>query len=295
MPMKGRFLSIVVLLLVVSVAAAAFVYVLNYAFFRSYGLPLMGKRIGLIEIEGTILSAEPVVGEIKDFRTDDSIEAIVLRVDSPGGGVAASQEIYQELVRAREDGKLVVASMGGVAASGGYYVASGADLIVANEGTITGSIGVIATFPSLGGLFEKVGVDYEVVKSGEYKDMGSFARKLTEAERRLLQETMDDVLDQFIEVVVGNRPLEREEVEALADGRILSGRQALALGLVDELGGLERAIEVAAERVGITGRPRVVRPVRRRPFSLRDFVGVAARDLGVRPGFGPELQYLMCW
>jgi protease-4 len=177
----------------------------------------------------------------------------------------------------------VVASLGGVAASGGYYVAAAADRIIANPGTITGSIGVIMQIPSLGGLLEKVGIRATVIKAGQYKDLASITRDLSDPERRILQEVMDDIHSQFIEAVATGRRMDRARVEPLADGRIFSGRQALALGLVDELGDLADAVDQAAKLVGIPGRPRVIQE-RRSRFSLWD---LAREQLGLAlPGAG---------
>jgi protease-4 len=186
--------------------------------------------------------------------------------------VVASQEIYSRLLDLKESGTPIVVSMGSVAASGGYYVACPADSIIANPGTITGSIGVLMSFTNLEGLFEKIGMDFEVVKSGEFKDVGSWSREMTPEERALLQTTVDDIYSQFVEVVAANRSMERPAVEALADGRIFSGRQALEAGLVDGLGTLDSAIAVAGRMAGIPGKPRVQEPVRYKRLTLFDLL-----------------------
>jgi protease-4 len=194
--------------------------------------------------------------------------------------VAAAQEIYDELNRVRRQGKPIVASMGGVAASGGYYVACGADSIVANPGTLTGSIGVIMRLPNAEELLKKIGLRYEVIKTGQYKDTGSISRPMTDAERELLQEMLDDVHDQFISVVSEQRNIDKEIVSGFADGRVMSGRQALEMGLIDRLGGRRDAVLLAAELAGIDGTPVVVRP-RRKAISLwdilEDLAGMASR------------------
>jgi len=226
-----------------------------------------GKGVGLIEIEGTIVNPVPIVEEIDRFAKDDDVAAIVVRIESPGGIVAAAQEIYSELRKASQAGKPVVASMGGVAASGGYYVACGADSIVANPGTLTGSIGVIMSFANTEELLRKIGVGFEVIKTGEYKDLGSMTRPLTPAERKLVGDLLDDVYDQFLEVISTQRGIDLEEVRKFADGRLLTGRQAYELGLVDRLGDFRDAINLAGELAGIKGEPVIIKP-RKKVISL---------------------------
>lgn len=226
---------------------------------RAGGLSL-GKKIGLVEVTGTIIEPTEYVNQIVKFGEDSSIRALLVRVESPGGGVAASQEIYEALRDVRDSGTPVVVSMGGIAASGGYYVACGADSIVANPGTLTGSIGVIMNFPMARELMRKIGMEWEVLKTGEFKDIGSFARPMTDRERELLDGILADVYDQFVTVVSLERGIEREEVEKIADGSIFTGRQALELGLVDRIGGLRDALDMAAEMGGISGKPTVVKP-----------------------------------
>jgi protease-4 len=217
----------------------------------------LGEKVALVRIEGPILDAKNTVEELKGHVKDPSIKAIVLRVDSPGGAVAPSQEIFNEVRRAT-DTKKVVASMGSVAASGGYYVSIAADRILANPGTITGSIGVIMEIPNVEGLMKKIGIETRVIKSGKLKDMGSVFREMEEEERLMLQDVIDDVYEQFVLDVAETRDMPVEEVRKLSDGRIFTGRQAVELGLVDELGSLEDAIKVSAELSGIEGEPDVV-------------------------------------
>jgi protease-4 len=237
----------------------------------------LGDRVGVVEVNGVISDSKEVIGWIKSFVDDEGVKAIVLRIDSPGGGVGASQEIYREVAKAKGV-KPVVASFGGVAASGGYYVACGADKIMANPGTITGSIGVVMQFANLEELFKKIGYKGYVVKSGAYKDVGSPFREMTPEETELLQGVIDTVHQQFIRAVAEGRKLPMEKVAAIADGRIFSGEQARALGLVDELGNLEDTIDMAAKMAGIKGRPVVVYPRRRKP-SVLDYLteGIAQR------------------
>jgi protease-4 len=225
-----------------------------------------GDKIALVKLEGLLVNSEPVVEELNDYADDSSIKAIVLRIDSPGGGVVVSQEIYNAVKNARKEGKKVVASLGTVAASGGYYVAAAADRIVANPGTLTGSIGVKMEFANIEKLLEKIGVKGVVVKAGEYKDVGSPFRDMSEPEKKILQDVIDDVHNQFIKAVADGRKMQEAEVRAIADGRIFTGRQALDLKLVDQLGDLADSIKVAGELVGIRGKPRVIEKRKMIPF-----------------------------
>ncbi len=256
---------------------------------------LGGKRVAVIRIEGVITDSRETIEELRRFRDNPSIKAVVLRIDSPGGGVVPSQEIHTEVLKARKDGRLkVVASMGNLAASGGYYIAAATDKIVANPGTLTGSIGVIMELANVQGLLEKVGVQSVVIKSGRYKDLASPFRAMSKEDRALLQSVLDDVHDQFIQAVAAGRALKVEEVRPLADGRIFTGRQARTAKLVDELGDLQDAIKLAARLVGIEGEPRVVEP--RKRFSLRDLLenSFLGRVATVMPS-GINLKYLLAF
>lgn len=217
----------------------------------------LGDKLALVRIEGPIIDSKNAVDEIKEYAKDPAIKAIVLRVDSPGGAVAPSQEIYEEVKKALAKKKVVV-SMGSLAASGGYYISSPASRIVANPGTLTGSIGVIMEIPNIEGLMSKVGVKTEVIKSGRHKDLASVFRGVGKEERDILQGVLDDVHEQFIKSVSEGRKMPLEDVRKLADGRIFTGKQAMAAGLVDELGNLEDAIKTAGKLVGIKGEPEVV-------------------------------------
>jgi protease-4 len=253
----------------------------------------LGGRVGVVEVKGVISESDDVVEALEGFERSPAVKAVVVRVESPGGGVAPAQEIYDAILRLRET-KPVVASLGGVAASGGYYVASACHAIVANPGTITGSIGVIMELGNVQGLLQKIGVQAEVLKAGEYKDMGSPVRPLTASERRLFQQMIDSVHVQFVEAVASGRNMEEAKVRALADGRIFSGEQARALGLVDALGGLQKAIAIAAERGGIVGEPHVSRAdVGREPWWWRLLFGsfAPAGWLPVRSALGLQLLY----
>ncbi|OGW06786.1 MAG: hypothetical protein A2889_03250 [Nitrospinae bacterium RIFCSPLOWO2_01_FULL_39_10] len=227
-------------------------------------------KLALVRIEGVITESEDIVRQIKKYREDSSIKGIVLRIDSPGGAVGPSQEIYKEVLKTTE-GKKVVASMGGLAASGGYYIASAANRIFANPGTITGSIGVIMAFSNFEELMKKLGLKTTVIKSGKFKDVGSPVRELTEEERKILQSVSDDIHGQFIEAVAKGRNLKIESVKELADGRIFSGRQAMESGLIDELGTLEDAISYATKLAGIKEKAKIVQERKEKNLLLRLF------------------------
>ena len=211
-----------------------------------------GPKVGIVEVSGMISDATEILEDLKKMRQDDAIRAVVLRIDSPGGAVAPSQEIFRA-VRQTTETKTVVASMGAVAASGGYYAAAAADGIVANPGTITGSIGVIMGFANFSELLEKIGLTPVVIKSGDFKDLGSPMREMRPAERDVLQRLSDGIHRQFIRDVALGREMDPQRVTALADGRIYTGEEAEALGLVDRLGNLEDAIAWAGELGGIQG------------------------------------------
>ncbi len=223
--------------------------------------------IALIELNEPIVSSERVVQQLKKYRENIGIRAIVLRIDSPGGGVAASQEIYEEVKKTREYGKPVVVSMGAVAASGGYYVAMGASRVVANPGTITGSIGVISQFVHVNEMLEKIGVTSTTIKSGALKDAGSPFRASNETDKRSFQEMIDDVYDQFVSTVAEERKMEKSAVKKYADGRVFTGRKAYEFGLVDTLGTYQDAITIAAGLAQIYGTPRVIKERKKERLS----------------------------
>jgi protease-4 len=236
------------------------------------GLLLAGKDgVAIVRIEGPILDSYQTVEELKTFAEDPLVKAIVVRIDSPGGGVAPSQEIYNAVKRVRkEKNKTVIASMGTVAASGGYYIAVATDRILANPGTLTGSIGVIMQLANFQDLLEKIGVKNVVIKSGKFKDIGSPFRPMQDEDRKLLQSVMDDVHRQFIDAVAEGRSLDLAEVEQLADGRVFTGQQAKSILLVDDIGDLHDAIKLAGELGGIEGEPRVMETSK--PFSFRNLL-----------------------
>lgn len=252
-----------------------------------------GDRVAIVEVFGTITSPYDVIRQLKKYGEDGSIPSIVLHINSPGGGVAASQEIYEEINKLREKGVKVVASMSAVAASGAYYVACAADTIVANPGTLTGSIGVIFEWPILSELMRKLGVKLEVIKSGDMKDVGSIGRPITHREREMLQGVIDDTYNQFVEVVSRERSLPIEDVIELADGRIFTGNQARDLSLVDVIGNFEDAIQIAAEMGGIEGKPKTIKErVRRVSWwellteRMGELAGVLEEDKNM-----PKLEY----
>jgi len=251
-----------------------------------------GEKVGVLEIRGEIFNSRSFVKDLERFISIPAVKALVIRIDSPGGAVAASQELYAELKKAREELPVVV-SMGNVAASGGYYAAIAADTIFANPGTTTGSIGVIAGITLFHRLTDKIGLDFEVLKSGDFKDTGNPFREMTEAERGYLQGWINDVYEQFIEAVAEERGLTLEEVKKVADGRVFTGRQAKELGLVDLLGDLQDAIALAGELGGIRGKPDILEKKKRKltlfDILFGDFEEVVHRFSGNKV----EVKYLM--
>jgi len=219
----------------------------------------LNNKVGVVKIEGFIGDAHDVVEQLNQFAKDDNVKAIILRIDSPGGGVAPSQEIHSAIVDVKKK-KKVVASMGAIAASGGYMIACAADKIVANPGTVTGSISAIMHFANAEELLKKVGLKSSVVKSGKFKDIGSPVREMTSEEKELLQELVDDIYDQFLDMVAQSRNIPKKNLENIADGRVFTGRQAFKLGLVDYLGDMGYAVTLAGEMSGIKGKPEVLYP-----------------------------------
>ncbi len=239
---------------------------------RGVDFKLKQKGVAVVYIYGPISVAQQetpmpfwgfgsdrIVTRLKKIRRDPNVKAVVLRINSPGGSVGAVQEIYQEVEKLKGQGKKVVVSMGDVAASGGYYVACIADKIMANPGTITGSIGVIAQLGNVEELFKKIGVKIEVIKSGKHKDIGSASRPMTHQERKILQDLINNAYEQFLEAIVNGRNMPYEEVKKLADGTIYTGQQAKENGLIDELGNLEEAINLAGKLAGIKGEPNIIK------------------------------------
>lgn len=251
-----------------------------------------GEKVGVIEIAGVLADSRPILEQIKAFREADAVKAIVVRIDSPGGSVGPAQEIYRE-IRKTIEYKKVIASMGAVAASGGYYVAAAADGIVANPGTITGSIGVIMGYTNFEEVMRKIGLTAVIIKSGEYKDVGSPTRPMTDGERKLLTDMTRQIHQQFITAIAEGRGLQRHDVEAVADGRIITGEAAQALGLVDRLGNYEDAVQWAAELAGLSGEIETVFPEKEKLPLLRYLMESAIQLIfkgGTRATLAPEMR-----
>ncbi|MFA5179827.1 MAG: signal peptide peptidase SppA [Syntrophales bacterium] len=218
---------------------------------------LASEKVGVVTVAGVITDALETVQQLEDLGKDDSVRAVVVRIDTPGGAVAPSQEIYGA-VRELKKKKKVVASIGSIGASGGYLIACAADRTVANPGSITGSISTVMHLLNAEGLLSKIGLKPSVIKSGKYKDIGSPSREITAEEKALLQSVIDDMNDHFIDTIAADRKMPREKVKAIADGRIFSGRQAMQAGLVDELGDMNHAIVLAGSMSGMKGRPEAI-------------------------------------
>jgi len=245
---------------------------------------LSGNQVAVLDLEGIILDSRDFVEQLESYGGAGGVRAVVLRVNSPGGGVAAAQEMFEAVRRFRADTKKkVVVSIASVGASGGYYVACGADRIFANAGSITGSIGVIAEWVNYGELLKWAKLQDVVFKSGEFKDSGSPSRPLTEAERKYFQNLIDGMFHQFVQAVASSRKMDEGAVRELADGRVHTGAEAHSVGLVDELGTLQDAIEAAGKLAGIAGKPKVITPPKKR-FSILDILlGDARSALSLNP------------
>jgi len=249
------------------------------------------EGVGIIELKGLIVTSEQVLKNLTSFRNNPNVKSIILRIESPGGSVGASQEIFEDVKRTNKV-KPVVASMGSMGASGGYYAALGAEKIIANPGTMTGSIGVIVKFPNLEGLFEKIGYKSVVVKSGAMKDVGASNRPLSSEERALIQGLIDNVFNQFVKAVAENRVMPEKTVKELADGRIFTGEQAFEAGLIDGLGNFTDAVAMAAELGGLDPeQPELIYPSEERRFSLLNLL-TSSNDQSFLEGFIPEYPVL---
>jgi protease-4 len=225
-----------------------------------------GDKIAVVEVNGVIIESERTVEQIKKYREDKSIKAIIVRVDSPGGGVAASQEIYDEIKKTRDSGKIIVVSMGSIAASGGYYISCGSSLIVANPGTLTGSIGVIGSFLNWKDLADKIGIKENVIKSGELKDAGNPFRNMNAKDSAYFQDVVNNSFQQFLDVVSRERKIGKDKLIEYANGRVFTGLQAKEYGLIDSLGSFQDAVRITGRMAGIEGEPKVVKE--RKRFSL---------------------------
>ncbi|MBN1384223.1 MAG: signal peptide peptidase SppA [Elusimicrobia bacterium] len=227
------------------------------------------NKIAVVHIYGPIRTSmsssdlfsrdsDKIVKRLKNLNEKASVKAVILRINSPGGTVASVQEIYSEVLKLRKNGKFVVASLSDIAASGGYYIAAAADKIVANPGTLTGSIGVILELGNFSELMKKIGVKIETIKSGKHKDIGNFSRDMTPEERNLLQELINDAYEQFLSAVITGRKLEEDKARKLADGRIFTGMQAKKAGLIDTLGGFDKAVEEAKKLANLKGDVKII-------------------------------------
>jgi protease-4 len=226
------------------------------------------EKLAIVRIEGVIAQSEDIIRQLKKHEDDDLVKGILLKLNTPGGGVGASQEIYSEVKRISKS-KKIIASIEGIAASGGYYIACAANKIVANPGSITGSIGVIMAFSNLEKLFSKIGLETVVIKSGKHKDIGLPSRTITVEERAILQEVSDDIHSQFIEAVSIERNLDFEKVKSYSDGRIFSGKKAKDLGLVDMLGSQEDALRELKKMVAIKGKVKLVEDKKEKNFLMK--------------------------
>jgi protease-4 len=251
-------------------------------------------EIALVHVNGMLMDSRDIVRQLSDYRHNPQVRGIILRIDSPGGAVAPAQEIYSEIMKLRADNKTVYASMGTVAASGGYYIACAADYVLANPGTLTGSISAVMAFNNIEELTKKVGVKPNIIKSGKFKDVGSPLRAMTPEEQNLLQVVVDDVHEQFVQAISTGRDLPLAEVHKIADGRIMTGQQALKLKLIDEVGGLEKTIELLAKKLEVIGRPKVIEQKEKTPFL--DWLMQGSLSSGIAqtlmPSPHPRLQYV---
>lgn len=261
-------------------AVFSLVYLTLRANNNEAGFGGFGDRIGVVDLEGVILSPQPVVGELKKFADDSSIKAIILHVNSPGGGVAASEEIYREVKRIREEKKKnVVVSIESVGASGAYYIASASNKIYADQGSIVGSIGVIAQWVNYGDLLKWAKLKDVVIKTGEFKDTGNPSRDLTPAEQAYMQSLIDNMFGQFVHAVSDGRGIKVDDVKAIANGKVWTGEQALSMKLIDNVGDFEAAVKDTAKSVGISGEPTLIHPEKDRRTLLDLLLGDVSKYL----------------
>lgn len=249
-------------------------------------------NIGIVEVSGIILSSKKIIQQIQDFRDDKQIKAIILRIESPGGGIGPSQEIYREIVKTRTV-KKVIASMGAVAASGGYYVASATDGIIASPGTLTGSIGVIMEYANLMEIAKKIGISPVVIKSGQFKDMGSPLRELKPSEEKIFQELVDELHFQFVSDAARARKMPVKTMAALADGRVYTGQTALSLKLIDKLGNLDDAVVWAGEMARIKGELKPVYPREDRITFIKRLTDTLFKDINLSSAVSNNLRHII--
>ncbi len=261
-------------------AVFTLVYLTLHAGGGDAGLGGFGDRIGVVDLDGVILSPQPVVGQLKKFADDSSIKAIIIHVNSPGGGVAASEEIYREVKRIRsEKKKRIVVSIETVGASGAFYVAAASDKIFADKGSIVGSIGVIAQWVNYGDLLKWAKLKDVVIKTGEFKDTGNPTRDLTPNEQAYMQALIDNMFGQFVQAVSEGRGMKFEDVKSIANGKVWTGEQAMSMKLIDGVGDFEAAVDDTAKSVGIKGEPTLVRPDRDRKTLMDLLLGDVSQFL----------------
>jgi protease IV len=242
-----------------------------------------GDKIGVVDLDGVILDPKTVVGQLKKFGDDDSIKAIIIHVNSPGGGVAASEEIYREVKRLRDEKKKkIVASIETVGASGAYYVSSATNKIFADNGSVVGSIGVIAEWVNYGDLMRWIKLKPEILKVGEFKDTGDPTREMTPAERQYMQSLIDNMYAQFVQAVADGRHAKVDDIKSIADGRVWTGQEALSMHLIDQIGDFQEAVNDTAKSVNIKGEPTLVRPERNRQSVLDLLFGDVSQYLPTR-------------
>jgi len=269
-------------------AVFSLVYLTLHVGGNEAGFGGFGDRIGVVDLDGVILSPQPVVGQLKKFADDSSIKAIILHVNSPGGGVAASEEIYREVKRIREEKKKrIVVSIETVGASGAYYVASASNKIYADQGSIEGSIGVIMQSVNYGELLKWAKLKDVVLKTGEFKDTGNPARDLTPAEQAYLQSLLENMFGQFVQAVADGRGMKFDDVKAIADGKVWTGKEALSMKLIDDTGDFEAVVKDTAKSVGISGEPTLVHPEKDRRTMLDLMTGDLSQYL---PDAGKMLE-----
>lgn len=250
-------------------AVFTLVYLTLHAGGEQGSLTRFGDRIGVVELEGVILDPKTVVGQLKKFGEDDSIKAIIIHVNSPGGGVAASEEIYRAVKRIRDDKKKrIVASIETVGASGAYYVSAATNKIYADNGSVVGSIGVIAEWVNYGDLMRWAKLKPEILKVGEFKDTGDPTREMTPAERQYMQSLIDNMYGQFVKAVAEGRHAKVDDIKSIADGRVWTGEEALSMHLIDQVADFQTAVDDTAKSVGIKGEPTLVHPERNRESLL---------------------------
>ncbi|OGR22438.1 MAG: signal peptidase [Desulfobacterales bacterium RIFOXYA12_FULL_46_15] len=277
------------------VTIMAFVFsgtkIINASFQDGHGVS--EGNIGIVEINGMILSSKEIIKDIDAFRNNTDIKAIILRIESPGGGIGPSQEIFREIRKKTKSNKTIIASMGSVAASGGYYIASATDGIIANPGTITGSIGVIMEYANLMEIAKKIGISPVVIKSGEFKDMGSPLRDLEESEKKLFQELVDDLHLQFVSDVANARKMDIQTIASLADGRVYTGQKAFALKLIDRIGNLDDAVQWAGEIAQVEGELKPVYPREDKMSFFKKLAETLFKDINISGTMTDNFRYII--